>query len=648
MSVNSFALDDRSAAMTPGGAGTDRPVEPAPGRRRVVHVCTRFAYGGSEQRLCDMVAALSDHEHVVIVGAASDLELATRRLAGAEVVVEPSLRRSVTLRHDILAFYRLRRLIEELDPEIVVTHQSKAGVLGRLAARTAGAPPVVHSLSMADFGSGYGAVEGRLFRFLEHHLARWTAAYAVVGTDLAANFGRIGVPDEELAVIRSTVRLPPVESNRVEVRRRVAQTFGLTESRPWILYVGSLDERKSVLDLPIMLQQAIQLTAGSRPFLVVAGSGPQEERLRSLLDQVGLTDDSKLLGYVQDPSDLFLASDALVLLSRAEGLPQVLVQAAAAGTPFVTTEVDGADELLELGARGSVVEPGDIVGAARAVLPYLRWPVDRDGATIDLTSWSPTRVRSDYRGLFDSIPSTDRRTADGPGRIVALIGSDGSGKSTLSRALAEDFGGRQPVMHMYFGSGDGPSSLIRWPLKRVKRAVFGAGSAARQQAVHERAPRAMGVSRAVWALVLAREKDAKLRRARRAARRGTLVLCDRYPQAQVPGTTDGPLLDAWASSTSRFRRRLARWEARPYELAEARPPDLVIRLRVGQESAVNRRPKHDPEALRFRRSVVEDLRFDGATFGVVEVDANRPLEVVLADARGTVEACLFEPSIESR
>ena len=333
--------------------------------RRILHVCTRFDHGGSEQRLRDMVAALADDEHIVILGSDSDLDLVHRQMPGVRVLVEPSLRRAVSWR-DPVALARLRRRIEQLDCELVVTHQSKAGVLGRLAARAAGAPPVVHSLSMADFGPGYGTIEGRLFRALERNLERWTTGYAVVGTDLARRFGQIGVPAEKLKVIRSAVRLPRYGEDRDEVRRAVAREHALPEDRPWILYVGSLDRRKSALDLPIMLQQALQLTAGAPPFLVVAGTGPHEARFNSLVRQIGVEGDCRLLGHVDDPRDLFIASDVVVLLSRAEGLPQVLVQAAAAGTPFVATDVDGADELLELGAAGTVVDAGDIVGAARA------------------------------------------------------------------------------------------------------------------------------------------------------------------------------------------------------------------------------------------------------------------------------------------
>jgi thymidylate kinase len=527
---------------------------------------------------------------------------------------------------------------------LVVTHQSKAGVLGRVAARMAGGPPVVHSLSMADFGPAYSTYESGIFRSVVRALTRWTAGYAVVGSDLASRFRHIGVPAEKLTVIRSAARLPSADADRDQVRERVAHAHGLPEDRPWVLYVGSLEERKCVLELPILLQQLLQLSAGRRPYLVVAGAGPQEERLRALVRQIGLEGDCRLLGHVDDPRDLFVASDIVVLMSRAEGLPQVLVQAAAAGTPFVTTDVDGVDELLELGAPGKVVDVGDVIGAARAALPYLRWPVERNGPTIDLSSWDPRQVQEGYRDLVGSVLATTPSGPSTSGRVVAVVGADGSGKSTLTRALAESFSDRE-VVHLYLGSGNGPMSLLRWPLAQARRLALGAsGSGDRRDAVKEHAPRALEASRSIWALALAQEKRAKLRRARRAARQGALVVCDRYPQAQVPGVIDGPLLDAWLSSSSRWRQRLARWERKPYERAHASQPDLVIRLRVDDETAAGRRPEQGDEVRVARQRVVEDLRFDRAELGIIEMDANRPFDTVFLEARTAITERLLDPS----
>ena len=116
------------------------------------------------------------------------------------------------------------------------------------------------------------------------------------------------------------------------------------------------------------------------------------------------------------------------------------------------------------------------------------------------------------------------------------------------------------------------------------------------------------------------------------------------PQAQVPGIIDGPLLDAWLSSDSRWRQGLARWERKPYEQAHAFQPDLVIRLNVDEETAARRRPGHDPQSLVTRKQVVEGLLFERAELGVVEMDANQPFDTVFVEARAAMAERLLEPT----
>ena len=171
--------------------------------------------------------------------------------------------------------------------------------------------------------------------------------------------------------------------------------------------------------------------------------------------------------------------------------------------------------------------------------------------------------------------------ADDAGLVVAIIGSDGAGKSTLCRDLAEEWHDRGPVDWVYFGSGDGPSSWLRWPLVKLRRVLFGtatAGQAAGRPpkgpafAAEPRRGSVIAVARALWALTLASEKQAKLRSVRRARDRGHLIVCDRFPQAQVGGLMDGPLLHAWLERPRGARRRLARWRRVHTSAPNASPP----------------------------------------------------------------------------
>jgi thymidylate kinase len=220
-----------------------------------------------------------------------------------------------------------------------------------------------------------------------------------------------------------------------------------------------------------------------------------------------------------------------------------------------------------------------------------------------------------------------------------VVGSDGSGKSTLTGDLRQWFAPKFDTLPLYFGSGDGPSSLVRAPLRLVRKLVLGSKQEIqRKETVLARHPRSAGHGRTLWALTLAYEKHRKLRRATLARTRGMLVITDRYPQVQVPGTNDGPLLWTWRDSDRRVERFLARVEARPYERADRFPPDLVLRLNVDPDTAAARRPEHDVAFLERRIGIVASLEYPEARIGVVELDATEPYDAVLRRAIDAVLA----------
>lgn len=231
-------------------------------------------------------------------------------------------------------------------------------------------------------------------------------------------------------------------------------------------------------------------------------------------------------------------------------------------------------------------------------------------------------------------PVLKGRGGTGGGLLVAFVGCDGSGKSTMVRETRELLAPKLDVYPMYLGSGDGSSSLLRKPMKAVRDLVFGPSrnkdAIARKVAVGDSHPGAMSVAKAVWAVTLAAEKQRKLRQVMKARTRGMVVICDRWPQTQFPGELDGPRLQHWATGSG-WQRMLARYELAPYELARRFPPDLVIRLDVDLDTAASRRTEDGRDYLAHRIGLVRALRFDGSLFGVVEVDAAQPADKVLIE-----------------
>lgn len=256
------------------------------------------------------------------------------------------------------------------------------------------------------------------------------------------------------------------------------------------------------------------------------------------------------------------------------------------------------------------------------------------------------RLAGGVNARYLRLPLAFRRTHRAGGCVVAFLGMDGSGKSTITAQVRRWLAWKVDVYPVYFGSGVGTASALRWPMK-VMVDKFRHTSAVRLL----RGSRPGGANRdggnrdrritwavALWALVLAREKRSKLRRLHRARSRGMIVICDRYPQVQVAGYNDGPLLGSWLVGGSDLRRRLARWELDNYQRATQLRPDLVIKLDLPPEVAARRKPEMTLEELGRRRQAVRDVHY-GETCRYAEIDASAPLEkVLLAVKRAIWEA----------
>jgi len=268
----------------------------------------------------------------------------------------------------------------------------------------------------------------------------------------------------------------------------------------------------------------------------------------------------------------------------------------------------------------------------------LRRLVKRDLAAHRLYNAAEARLRSIGRaacwlagGLnkrYLHAPRPWGRRAPGGGCVVALLGVDGSGKTTVTAAVRAWLGGEIDVMPIYFGTGDGRPSLLLLPLKLAvplfTRLVTQKPKGSSHGTVSNRAPGALyGSFLTVWSTVLALEKRSKLRAAHRGAARGMVVVADRYPQDEIPDYNDGPLLPrlAWVPSW------LRRFEAGAYALARTLPPDLVIKLDAPPELLAIREPTMERSVIRERVGAVRRLKFPGAR--VVCVDATQPLADVI-------------------
>ncbi len=338
---------------------------------RILNVITRMIVGGAQETVL-LACALVDRERFSCeiltgpqTGSESELHGETRA-RGIPLHVEPAMLRELHALQDPLALMRVARFIRRGGYDIVHTHTAKAGVLGRIAARMAGVPVVVHTVHGWEFQAAEHGRLSRLYLELERWLAAWSQALVVVADfdrreGLEAGVGRPG----QYALIRSGIEVEEfrdVTLTRAEARSRV----GVPADAFVVGQVGRLTRQKAPLDLLGAFEPLARARAEAR--LVFLGDGPLRPALEAAARRVGLEERVHILGMRRDVPQVLRAFDVLALASRWEGLPRVLPQAMAAGLPIVATRVAGAPEAVADGENGWLVAPGDLDAFAKRLI----------------------------------------------------------------------------------------------------------------------------------------------------------------------------------------------------------------------------------------------------------------------------------------
>lgn len=347
---------------------------------RVLHVITRLILGGAQENTLLTVEGLlrePDVEVVLATGPALGPEGELFHRAAEHHVpvhVIDEMRREIHPGRDLASLSRLLSLIRRFRPDVVHTHSSKAGILGRLAARMANVPVTIHTIHGLPFHPYETRLNNLLFTTLERRAARWTTALisvadAMTRQALAQGVGRPG----QYVTIYSGMEVEPflaVRGRQADCRRELGlPTEGAVLSK--VARLAPLKGHEDVLRaLPAVVARVPDLT------VVFAGDGALRAYLEGLATELGLSPRVRFLGLVPPGRipTIVGASDAVVHASYREGLARVLPQALLAAVPVVSYDVDGAAEALQTGEGGVLVPPGDIPALTAALGDVLGEP----------------------------------------------------------------------------------------------------------------------------------------------------------------------------------------------------------------------------------------------------------------------------------
>jgi glycosyltransferase involved in cell wall biosynthesis len=337
---------------------------------RVMHVITRLALGGAADNTLRQMSAMTGggYDATLAVGlAASEPRFVERaRRQGCRLIDVPALDRELAPARDLRALATLVRLLRRDRPGIVHTHTSKAGFVGRLAARLAGVPAIVHQPHGHIFYGYYGRAVTAFYVALERIAARWSDRLVMltdreIDEHLALGIGRrpqfvtvpSGVPTAELRA-------------RAPARETARRALGLPADAFVVAAIGRLVPVKG-FDVLVQAMPALR-AAVPGSLAIVVGDGPEEGVLSALAERLGVREHVRLHGPSADVVSVLAAADVLAAPSRNEGMGRSLVEAMALGIPVVGTTVGGIPTVVGDDEAGRLVPADDAAALAAALI----------------------------------------------------------------------------------------------------------------------------------------------------------------------------------------------------------------------------------------------------------------------------------------
>ncbi len=339
-------------------------------RTRVLHIITHLDNGGAQANTLLSVAGLDRGRYVVDLAAGPGV-LEREALASADrVVVLPYFRRSLYSFGDLRAAAALLRLVGDYD--VVHTHGSKAGVLGRLAARIRRVPAVLHTVHGFPVHEYMPRLKRQLLLALERVAARCADRIVCVCEANVAEALNLGITrPEQVRVVVSGV---PTEQVRSGSDDSVRAELGIPTDAPVVGTITRLMEQKAPLDFVAAARRVIE--ADPQVHVVMVGDGPLRDQVAAAAAGIPRL---HLLGFRNDVPDVLAMLDVVAFSSLWEGLGRALTEAVLAGKPVVATAVNGVPDLVVDGQTGYLTPAGRPDELADRILDVLARP-DRGAA----------------------------------------------------------------------------------------------------------------------------------------------------------------------------------------------------------------------------------------------------------------------------
>lgn len=369
-------------------------------RPRIFHLITRLVDGGAVSIVMSIVTDIDRFDVTVGFGAEADQHnVHSLREEGIRTKQFPLIRHynPVTA---VGAVYTVARYLMKHDFDIVHTHSTEAGIIGRAAAQLAGVSNVVHTIHGVPFTEDRTTLLNWFVKRCEQTVAPWTDEMVSIADVITQEYlsHDIGQPEQYRTIMNGI---------ETDTFRTATPADDLPGSGVRALMVSRLAPGKGFE----VLIEAIDQLGSDNLSVLIAGDGPLQAKLETEIQSRNLDRTAFLLGYRDDVPSLMAGCDFLVLPSFREGTPLVIMEAMAAGLPVIATDIAGIPELVDSGETGILIEPGDDVALATEMerlvaFSELRRELGGQGQR-KASHFSVDRMVSEYSEMYDQLLSGD-------------------------------------------------------------------------------------------------------------------------------------------------------------------------------------------------------------------------------------------------
>lgn len=390
---------------------------------KVLRILNRFNVGGPTHNATFLTKYLEpQYKTKLIAGKKLDSEATSEYILkknNIDYLILENMSRSLSLINDIRSFVEIRKIIREYKPNIVHTHASKSGALGRLAAILSGVPIIVHTFHGHVFHSYFGKLKTYFYLLIERFLASKSSAIIAISNlqkdELVNNFKICS--SKKMHVIPLGFDLERFQVDRYENRNSFRTEFALEDD---CIAIGIVGRLTAIKNQELFLRSVKEVTKNCKKLLKVflIGDGEDKEKLKNLCEDLNMpfsksySQKEEILVYFtswrQDMERVYAGLDIVALSSLNEGTPVTLIEAQAANKPIVATDVGGIRDIVIENKTGLLSKSGDLKGLANNLRKLidddnLRDQLGRSGYDNVIRSFSYKRLVSDVKSLYTEL-----------------------------------------------------------------------------------------------------------------------------------------------------------------------------------------------------------------------------------------------------